>query len=135
MLSALNLNSSPTQCCIVVKELAKAISAPQDSKIKQEKIGSLFTNYKFLMCSTTSLQENKLVASSRTERAVSSGNDPDIDPLTLLELFGSKPVRDLTLKPCFSMLFLMERLPVRIHWQQRWFVITVQNGGIFVRST
>lgn len=33
------------------------------------------------------------------------------------------------------MLFLKERLPVRIHQQQRWFIITVQNRDISVRST
>lgn len=67
MLSALSLNPSPAQGCMVMKEEAKAVSAPRDTEIKQEKIGSLSGNYKFLMCSTMCLQENKLVAASHTE--------------------------------------------------------------------
>lgn len=59
----------------------------------------------------------------------------DIDPLTLLELFGSKTIKDLAPWSYFPMLFLKERLPFRIHQQQRWFIITVQNRDISVRST
>lgn len=45
MLSALSLNHRPTQYCMAMKELAKAVSVLRDSEIKQEKIGSLFGNY------------------------------------------------------------------------------------------
>lgn len=58
MSSALSLNHRPSQYCMVMKEQAKALSVLRDSKIKQEKIGSL---------GTMSLQENKLVASSHTQ--------------------------------------------------------------------